>query len=45
MGYSIHSDVSILPIGIKRFDRGPYFEFYHKESNKYGVYAERFYPI
>ena len=45
MSYSIHSDVTSLPIGVKRFDRGPYFNFYHKENNKYGVYAERFYPI
>ena len=45
MSHSIHSDVSALPIGTKRFDKGPYFNFYHKEKNKYGVYAERFYPI
>ena len=45
MSHSIHSDVSALPIGTKRFDKGPYFNFYHKENNKYGVYAERFYPI
>ena len=34
-----------LPVGVKRFDKGPYFDFYHKEDNLYGVYAERFYPI
>jgi len=36
---------STLPVGIKRFDKGPYFDFYHKEGNLYGVYAGRFYPI
>ena len=34
-----------LPVGVKRFNKGPYFDFYHKEDNLYGVYAERFYPI
>ena len=34
MSHSIHSDVSALSIGTKRFDKGPYFNFYHKENNK-----------
>ena len=39
------SKSTTLPVGMKRFDKGPYFDFYHKDSNLYGVYAERFYPI
>ena len=39
------SKSTTLPVGMKRFDKGPYFDFYHKEDNLYGVYAERFYPI
>ncbi|MDB2636009.1 aminomethyltransferase family protein [Alphaproteobacteria bacterium] len=39
------SKSTTLHVGMKRFDKGPYFDFYHKESNLYGVYAERFYPI
>ena len=39
------SKSTTLPVGMKRFDKGLYFDFYHKDSNLYGVYAERFYPI
>ena len=30
---------STLPISDNRFDKGPFFEFYHKEDNSYGVYT------
>ena len=36
---------STLPISDNRFDKGPFFEFYHKEDNSYGVYADRYFPI
>ena len=39
------SKSTTLNVGMKRFDKGPYFDFYHKDSNLYGVYAERFYLI
>ena len=26
-----------LPISDKRFDKGPFFNFYHKENNTYGA--------
>ena len=34
-----------LPISDKRFDKGPFFNFYHKENNTYGVYADRYFAI
>ena len=36
---------STLPISDKRFDKGPFFNFYHKENNTYGVYADRYFAI
>ena len=27
------SKSTTLPVGMKRFDKGPYFDFYHKDSN------------
>ena len=36
---------STLQISDNRFDKGPFFEFYHKEDNSYGVYADRYFPI
>ena len=43
--YSVHSDSSTLSIGRKRFEKGPFFDFYHKDDAVYSVYAGRFYPV
>ena len=32
-----------VPISLNRFDKGPYFDFYHKENNSYGIYAGRYF--
>ena len=45
MSNSIHSDRTSLLIGSKRFEKGPFFDFYHNEKFVYGVYAGRFYPV
>jgi len=45
MSNSIHSDRTSLLIGSKRFEKGPFFNFYHQEDVVYGVYAGRFYPV
>jgi len=45
MSNSIHSDRTSLLIGSKRFEKGPFFDFYHQEDVVYGVYAGRFYPV
>ena len=45
MSNSIHSDRTSLQIGSKRFEKGPFFDFYHNEKFIYGVYAGRFYPV
>ena len=45
MSNSIHSDRTSLLIGSKRFEKGPFFDFYHHEKFVYGVYAGRFYPV
>ena len=45
MSNSIHSDRTPLQIGSKRFEKGPFFDFYHNEKFIYGVYAGRFYPV
>jgi len=43
---SVFLDKSVsLPISINRFDKGPYFDFYHQKGNTYGVYADRYFPI
>ena len=45
MSNSIHSDRTSLLIGSKRFEKGPFFDFYHQKDVVYGVYAGRFYPV
>ena len=40
MSHPIYSEISSLPIGTKRFDKGPYFNIYHKENNK-GINFDR----